>query len=69
MFNFDAGGLTGYAIVIAVVGSLILLAWYIRKKAKSGVYTKEEEKEMKSNLDLLLQEEEIEEGKNYEDEV
>lgn len=63
------GGLMGYLIVVLVVSLLILAAWIIRKKAKLGVYTKEEEENMKSNLDLLLQEEEVEEGKNYEDEV
>ena len=34
-----------------------------------AAYTKEEEEQMKSNLDLLIQEEEVEEGKNYEDDV
>lgn len=70
MISFvEPGGLMGYLIVVLVVSLLILVAWIIRKKAKLGVYTKEEEENMKSNLDLLLQEEEVEEGKNYEDEV
>ena len=65
----EPGGLGGYIIVVVAVSILILIAWLIRKKAKIGTFTKEEEANMKSNLDLLIQEEEIEEGKNYEDEV
>lgn len=68
-FAIEPGGLAGYIIVVLVVGALILVAWVIRKKAKIGVYTKEEEEKMKSNLDLLIQEEKVEEGKDYEDEV
>ena len=65
----EPGGLTGYIFVVLVVSALFLIAWFIRKKAKIGTFTKEEEEQMKSNLDLLIQEEEIEEGKNYEDDV
>lgn len=65
----EPGGLAGYIIVVLVVSALILIAWVIRKKAKIDTYTKEEEEQMKSNLDLLIQEEEVEEGKNYEDDV
>ena len=65
----EPGGLAGYIIVVLVVSALILIAWVISKKAKIGTYTKEEEEQMKSNLDLLIQEEEVEEGKNYEDDV
>ncbi len=68
-FAIEPGGLAGYIIVVAVVSIIILIAWIIRKKAKIGVYTKEEEAKMKSNLDLLVQEEKVEDGKNYEDEV
>ena len=46
----EPGGLAGYIIVVLVVSALILIAWVIRKKAKIGTYTKEEEEQMKSNL-------------------
>ncbi len=59
----------GYIIVVAVIIVICLLCWLIRKKFKIGTYTKEEEKNMKSNLDLLIKEEDIEDGKDYNDEV
>lgn len=59
----------GYLIVIAVVGLVCLLTYFIRRKYKIGTYTEEEIANMKSNLDLLLTEEEIEDGKDYRDEV
>ncbi len=59
----------GYFIVVVVVGLLCLFTYWIRKKAKIGTFTKEEEAKMKSNLDLLLQEEKVEDGKDYHDEV
>ena len=62
-------GVVGYVIVVVVVISLILFCWLIRKKFKIGTYTKEEEANMKSNLDLLLKEEDVIEGKDYSDEV
>ena len=62
-------GVVGYVIVVVVVISLILVCWLIRKKFKIGTYTKEEEANMKSNLDLLLKEEDVIEGKDYRDEV
>lgn len=61
--------LGGYIIIIVVVVVLCLGCYLIRRKLRIGTYTKEEEAKMKSNLDLLLKDEEIEEGKNYEDEV
>ena len=59
----------GYVIVVVVIISLILFCWLFRKKFKIGTFTKEEEANMKSNLDLLLKEEDIVEGKDYSDEV
>lgn len=59
----------GYVIVVVVIISLILVCWLVRKKFKIGTFTKEEEANMKSNLDLLLKEEDIVEGKDYSDEV
>ena len=59
----------GYVIVVVVIISLILVCWFVRKKFKIGSFTKEEESNMKSNLDLLLKEEDIVEGKDYSDEV
>lgn len=59
----------GYIIVISVLIVIILVCWLIRKKFKIGTYTKEEEAKMKSNLELLIKEEDIEEGKDPKDEV
>lgn len=59
----------GYVIVVVVIISLILVCWLVRKKFKIGTFTKEEEANMKSNLDLLLKEEDVVEGKDYSDEV
>ncbi len=59
----------GYIIVISVLIVIILVCWLIRKKFKIGTYTKEEEAKMKSNLELLIKEEDIKEGKDPKDEV
>ena len=59
----------GYIIVVVVIIAICLVCWFVRKRFKIGTYTKEEEKNMKSNLDLLLKEEDVVEGKDYEDEV
>ncbi|MCI5745863.1 MAG: hypothetical protein MR270_06250 [Erysipelotrichaceae bacterium] len=59
----------GYIIVVVVIIAICLICWFVRKRFKIGTYTKEEEKNMKSNLDLLLKEEDVVEGKDYEDEV
>ena len=59
----------GYIIVVVAIIAICILCWIIRKKFKIGTYTKEEEKNMKSNLDLLIKEEDLEEGKDYTDEV
>lgn len=59
----------GYVVVVVVIILLILVCWLVRKKFKIGTFTKEEEANMKSNLDLLLKEEDIIEGKDYSDEV
>ena len=59
----------GYIIVVVVIIAICLVCWVVRKRFKIGTYTKEEEKNMKSNLDLLLKEEDVVEGKDYEDEV
>lgn len=58
----------GYIIVVVIIIAICLLCWFVRKRLKIGTYTKEEKK-MKSNLELLLKEEEKEEGKDYTDEV
>lgn len=59
----------GYIIVVVIIIALCILAALARKKFKIGTYTKEEEANMKSNLELLMKEEDIEEGKDYKDEV
>ncbi len=59
----------GYIIVVVIVLTFILVCWLIRRHFKIGTYTKDEEKNMKSNLDLLLKEEDKEEGKDYRDDV
>lgn len=59
----------GYIIVVVAIIAICILCWIIRKKFKIGTYTKEEENNMKSNLDLLIKEEDLEEGKDYTDEV
>ncbi len=69
MFNFYMNTTVGYVIVVVVIIVLCLACWLIRRKLKIGTYTKEEEAKMKSNLDLLIQEEDKEEGKDYRDEV
>jgi len=70
MFLSGSGSTTlGYVIVVVVIIALCVGCWFIRKKFKIGTYTKEEESNMKSNLDLLLKEEDKEEGKDYRDEV
>ena len=69
MWNTFASPMYGYIIVVAVIIVICLLCWLIRKKFKIGTYTKEEEKNMKSSLELLIKEEDYEEGKDYTDEV
>ena len=59
----------GTIIVVVVIIAILLICWIVRRRLKIGTYTKEEEKNMKSNLDLLLKEDDIEEGKDYTDEV
>ena len=59
----------GYIIVVVAVVAISLICWLLRKKFKIGTYTKEEQKNMKSNLDLLMKEEDVEDGKDYNDEV
>ena len=59
----------GYIIVVAAIVLICLICWLLRKRFKIGTYTKEEQKNMKSNLDLLIKEEDVEEGKDYNDEV
>ena len=61
--------LVGYFIIVGIVGIICLICFLIRRKYKIGTFTKEEESKMKSNLDLLIKEEDIEEGKDYRDEV
>lgn len=59
----------GYIFVVVGIIVICLICWFLRKKFKIGTYTKEEQKNMKSNLDLLIKEEDVEEGKDYNDEV
>ena len=59
----------GYIIVVVAIVLICLICWLLRKRFKIGTYTKEEQKNMKSNLDLLIKEEDVEEGKDYNDEV
>ncbi len=73
MFNILANSgfnqIYGYIIVVVVIIAICIICWLIRRRFKIGTYTKEEEKKMKSNLELLIKEDEIEEGKDYTDEV
>lgn len=72
MWYFLANGfnkVAGFIIVVVIVVAICVICWLVRRKLKIGTYTKEEEKNMKSNLDLLLKEDDIEEGKDYTDEV
>lgn len=59
----------GYILVVVAIVVICLICWFLRKKFQIGTYTKEEQKNMKSNLDLLIKEEDVEEGKDYNDEV
>ena len=68
MFNFYAFN-WGYIIVIASIITICLVCWAVRKRFKIGTFTKEEEANMKSNLELLIKEEDVEEGKDITDEV
>lgn len=68
MFNFLAFN-WGYLIVIVSIIVICLVCWFVRKRFKIGTFTKEEEANMKSNLELLIKEEDIEEGKDITDEV
>ena len=63
------GRALGYVVVVVVIILLILICWFVRKKFKIGTFTKEEESEMKSNLELLIKEEDIDETKDITDEV
>ena len=60
---------TGYIIVVVSIIAICLLCWFIRRKFKIGTFTKEEESEMKSNLELLIKEEDVDESKDISDEV
>ena len=59
----------GYIIVIVIIILICVICALARKKFKIGTYTEEEKKNMKSNLELLMKEEDIEEGKDYRDDV
>lgn len=59
----------GFIIVVVIIVAICLACLLVRRKLKIGTFTKEEEAKMKSNLDLLLKEEDAEEGKDYSDEV
>jgi len=70
MFNFLAlDPVWGYIIVVVSIIATCLLCWLIRKKFQIGTFTKEEESNMKSNLDLLLKEEDVDEDRDITDEV
>ena len=63
MNNFYAGSNTFvYILVVSIIIIICLACWLIRRKFKLGTYTKEEEENMKSNLELLITEEDVEEG-------
>lgn len=66
---FSSNNTYGYILVVSIIIILCLACWFIRKHFKIGALTKEEEDSMKSSLDLLISEEDIEEGKDYHDEV
>ena len=59
----------GYVLIVGGVIVLSLVCYLIRRLFKIGTYTKEEEKNMKSNLDLLVKEEEIEKDHDYTKDV
>ena len=59
----------GFVLVVVGIIAICLVCALVRRKFKIGTYTKEEEENMKTNLDLLMTEEEVEEGKDYQDEV
>ena len=71
MFNimFANSNIYGYILVVSIIIIICLLCWVIRKYFKIGTFTKDEEDNMKSNLDLLITEEEVVDGKDYQDEV
>ena len=59
----------GFVLVVVGIIAICLICALIRRKFKIGTYTEEEKKNMKSNLELLMKEEDVEEGKDYRDEV
>ena len=59
----------GYIIVIFIIIAICVICALARKKFQIGTYTEEEKANMKSNLELLMKEEDVEEGKDYTDEV
>ena len=71
MNNLSIFDNSSFGFVLVVVGIIVicLICALIRRKFKIGTYTKEEESKMKSNLELLLKEDDVEEGKDYRDEV
>ena len=59
----------GYIIVVAIIIIICVVCALARKRFKIGTYTEEEKANMKSSLELLMKEEDVEEGKDYTDEV
>ena len=59
----------GYIIVVAIIIIICVVCALARKRFKIGTYTEEEKANMKSSLELLMKEEDVEEGKDYRDEV
>ena len=59
----------GYIIVVAIIIIICVVCALARKRFKIGTYTVEEKANMKSSLELLMKEEDVEEGKDYTDEV
>ena len=59
----------GYIIVVAIIIIICVVCALARKRFKIGTYTEEEKANMKSSLELLIKEEDVEEGKDYTDEV
>ena len=69
MFLAEFKPVYGYIIVVAIIIIICVVCALARKRFKIGTYTEEEKANMKSSLELLMKEEDVEEGKDYRDEV
>ena len=67
----------GFVLVVVGIIAICLVCALVRKKFKIGTYDNlypaakkdGENQNMKTNLELLMKEEDVEEGKDYRDEV